>query len=1078
MADFHSLLRRQLKRVFGPSEAVPPALRPLLEVVDEAYREFDSDRALLERSLDLSSQELLRANADMVALFRAVPDRFYRLDGAERVIDHRGGRMGDGEPRVVGRFFRELMPASAVSDFETALAGVRHQRTIQSFEYVVGGDGGETAWEARVVPLADDEVVVILRDISDRRHAQAATAALTQIGQELAATLDLDRAAQQIVKAVVVLLQARAAALYRADAGGALVCISSGGESEPQHWVGRVLPPGEGVGGQAAVRRRVVWSADFLNDPAIPVPPWLKNRAEHEAFRSVMAVPLVSRDRVIGVLAMGDVPGRAYTEDERRLLARLGDQAAIAIENARLFEESERRRRAAEALAELGRLVSASLEPADVADRVLQALHGLLPCRMVALYRTEPETADLVLAAGIGPHVDWNRRLARGTGTIGRAVLERRPAMTTDLLADPTIALAPAARARVERSDFRAVLAVPLVTPESVLGGLVVGDAAGRVFDAEEVRLVQALADQAALALANAELYAQTRARLERMRRLAELSHVVSSSLDLQHVLDAVAEVSLAVLRGDLARVWVADRGTGRLRAAALRAADGVVPPELVTRDLPLGEGIVGWVMRQKARRYSPDLAEDPLILSNDWVRRLGYVSQLAVPLVAGEEAVGALVVLTKTVRTFSEEDVDLLDVFAAKAATALTNARLYREAREAYDQLAKAQEMLAHSQKMEAVGRLAGGIAHDFNNILTIIMGRCEVLLEPLEPTDPQRPDIELIANATERAATLTRQLVTFSRRQTHDVRIVDLNVVAGGMVKMLRRLIGENIELVTTLVPDPVYVRADVGQMEQVLLNLAVNARDAMPEGGQLTIATSRVTLEEAREVADGRVDPGPWAVLSVADTGQGMDAETRRRLFEPFFTTKKTGRGTGLGLSTVYGIVGQHLGHIDVDSAPARGARFAVYLPRVEGDATTRQRREPLGTPGPRGIETVLVVEDEAQVRAFVRHTLEVHGYTVLEAGEGTEAVRMASEYPGRIDLLVTDLVMPFMSGRAVADAVRRLRPDARTLYVSGYTDDAAGHVNELESPDTAFIEKPFTGRALTTIVRDLLDRPLTR
>jgi GAF domain-containing protein len=1074
VGEFHSLLRRQLRRVFGHADAPPPELRPLVDAVDAAYREFDADRALLERSLDLSSQELLRANADMVALFQAVPDRFYRLDGAERVIDHRGGRTGEGEPRVVGQRFRELLPAPAVSDFETALAGVRQQRTIQSFEYVVGGDGGETAWEARVVPLADDEVVVILRDISDRRRAQAATATLTQIGQELAATLDLDRVAQQIVTAVVVLLQARSAALYRMDAGDALVCIASGGGSDPRQWVGRVLTPGEGVGGQAAVRRRVVWSADFLNDPAIPVPAWLKDRAEHEAFRSVMAVPLLSRERVIGVLAMGDVAGRAYTEDERRLLGGLGDQAAIAIENARLFDESERRRRAAEALAELGRLVSASLEPADVADRMLQALHGLLPCRMVALYRVEPETADLVLLGGIGPRVDWNRRLARGTGTIGRAVLERRPVATSDLLADAAISLEPEARARVERSDFRAVLAVPLVTPEGVLGGLTVGDAAGRVFDAEEIRLVQALADQAALALANAELYAQTRTRLDGMRRLAELSHVVSSSLDLQHVLDAVAEAALAVLRGDLARVWVADRDTGRLRAAALRAADGAVPSGLLESDLPPGDGIVGWVMRQKARRYSPDLAEDPLILSHDRVRRLGYVSQLAVPLVAGEEAVGALVVLTRAVRTFSEEDVDMLDVFAAKAATALTNARLYREAREAYEQLSKAQEMLAHSQKMEAVGRLAGGIAHDFNNILTIVMGRCEALLEPLAPDDPRRPDLDLIASATERAATLTRQLLTFSRRQAHDRQVVDLNVVVGGMVKMLRRLIGEDIELVTTLPPDPVYVRADVGQMEQVLLNLAVNARDAMPQGGRLTVATARVTLEEAREAADGRVDAGAWAVLSVADTGQGMDAETRRRLFEPFFTTKESGQGTGLGLSTVYGIVGQHLGHIDVDSAPARGARFSVYLPRVEPDATARPR-EPLGTPGPRGIETVLVVEDEAQVRAFVRHTLEFHGYTVLDAAEGTEAVRMASEFAGRIDVLLTDLVMPFMSGRAVADAVRRLRPDVRMLYISGYTDEVSGQASEAPDPDSAFIEKPFTGRALTTAVRALLDRP---
>ncbi|MBI4594648.1 MAG: GAF domain-containing protein [Candidatus Rokubacteria bacterium] len=1075
MGEYHSLLRRQLRRVFGHPDAVPPEIRPLLDAVDEAYRESDADRALLERSLDLSSQELLQANADMVALFRAVPDRFYRLDAAGRIIDHRGGRADEGERPVVGRQFQDLLPPAAVPDFEAALARVRRERAIARFEYVAT-DAVDASWEARVAPLVDDQVIVIVRDISDRRRAEAGIAALARIGREVAATLDLERVAQQICHAVVVLFQVRRSALYRLDpASGALVCIASAGGVDPAQWVGQVLPLGEGVAGLAASRRRVVWSADFLDDPAIAVPAWARERAEAEAFRSVMAVPLVTRDRVIGALALADSAGRAYTYDERQLLAGLGDQAAIAIENARLFEESERRRRAAEALAELGRLVSASLEPGEVAEKVVHALHRLLPCRMMVLYRVEPDTGDLALVAGVGSAVDWNRRLARGTATVGRAVRERQPVVTADVLSDPAITLAPEARARIERSGYRAVLAVPLLARDRVIGGLAVGDVLGRVFDAEDVRLVQTFADQAAIALANAELYAQTRTRLVRMRRLAELSHLVSSSTDLQHVLDSVTEASLELLHGDLARLWVLDRDAGRLRLVAFYAADGVTTAELTTRELPLHEGLVGWVMREKARRYSPSLAEDPLQLHTGWVRRLGYVSQLAVPLMAGEEAVGALLVITKTARIFTEEEVELLDVFAAKAATAVTNARLYQEAREAYDQLSKAQEMLAHSQKMEAVGRLAGGVAHDFNNILTIITGRCEAMLEALPAGDPRQAELELIANAADRAAALTRQLLAFSRRQALERRVVDLNVVVMGMVKMLRRLIGENIELGTSLAPDPGYVRADSGQIEQVLLNLAVNARDAMPEGGRLTIATAGVTIEGEVEAADGQVVPGAYVTLSVGDSGQGIDAETRRRLFEPFFTTKQVGRGSGLGLATVYGIIRQHDAHIAVESAPGHGASFIIYFPRVEAEEPAGPGRLPRGAPGPSGSETILLVEDEPQVRGLVRQVLESHGYQVLDAGGGADALRVASAFPDRIHLLVTDLVMPGMSGRAVAETMRRLRPATRTLYISGYTDDVVGRVSELEGPDSAFIEKPFTNRAFAIKVRELLDRP---
>ncbi|MBI3637108.1 MAG: GAF domain-containing protein [Candidatus Rokubacteria bacterium] len=1073
MGEYHSLLRRQLKRVFGDADATLPELEGLLAAVDEAYHEFDADRALLERSLDLSSQELLQANAEMVALFRAVPDRFYRLDKDGFVLDYRGGT-GALPEEAFGRRFGELLPAAAAPDFEGAVARVRAGDSMAGFEYVDARATGEASCEARIVPLADAQVVVIVRDITDRRRAETQVAALARVGRELATTLDLSRAANHIVQAVVKLFQARSSALYRLDpASGALICVASAGASDPTRWVGTLLPRGAGVAGQAVILRRIVASADILEDPDVVVPELLRSHALKDSIRSAMAAPLVSQGRVIGALALADVRGREYRPEERRFLAGLGDQAALAIENARLFEESDRRRRNAEGVAEVGRLVTASLEPAEVGEQVVRALYRLLPSRIVVFYRVDPGSGEFVSVAGVGPETGWSKRLpADAAGTVGQAIYARAPVVTRDVLEDPTLRVSDDTRERLTRSGFRAVLAVPLIAHDRVLGGLVVGDERGRVFDEEEIRLAQTFAAQASLALANAQLYEQMRTRLERMRRFADLSQIVSSSLDLKQVLDSVGSAALDLLHCDLTRLWVLDRATGKVKVAAACATDGLVPSEVYETELALGEGLTGWVIAEKTRHYSARLTEDPLQKHKDWVRRFGYASQLAVPLVAGGEAVGALTILSRTERRFTEEEVELADVFAAQAATAIANAHLYREARDAFDRLSRAQELLVNSQKMEAIGRLAGGIAHDFNNLLTIISGRTEVLLEDLEGDAARCRDVEIIAGAANRAAALTRQLLAFSRRQMLERRTVDTNVIVTGVVKMLRRLIGENIELTTEVASEPVCVKADPGQLEQIIMNLAVNARDAMPDGGRLAIRTMPVTLTAETQAADGPMAVGRWVALAVQDSGHGIDAEVRPHIFEPFFTTKEIGRGTGLGLATVYGIVQQHEGHITLDSGAGRGSTFTIFLPRVDELPPVRPARRE-GTPT--GTETILLVEDEPLVRAFAREILEAQGYQVLEAGGGHDAVQLATTASGPIHLLVTDLVMPGLSGRAVAAAILRLHPALRTLFISGYTDDIVGHVSELESDTNTFLEKPFTGQVLARKVRELLDRP---
>ncbi|HXQ29156.1 MAG TPA: ATP-binding protein [Gemmatimonadales bacterium] len=380
-------------------------------------------------------------------------------------------------------------------------------------------------------------------------------------------------------------------------------------------------------------------------------------------------------------------------------------------------------------------------------------------------------------------------------------------------------------------------------------------------------------------------------------------------------------------------------------------------------------------------------------------------------------------------------------------------------------------EEQFLQSQKMEAVGRLAGGVAHDFNNLLTAIIGSADLLRERLGADHPERMEAEEIRQAAMRAADLTRQLLAFSRQQVLSLRVLDLNTIVLGMDKILHRVIGEDIEFRTLLAQDLDPVQADPGQLEQVLMNLAVNARDAMPRGGKLTIETTNATCDAGYADAHAPITPGRYVVLAVTDTGTGMDERTKAHVFEPFFTTKGKGKGTGLGLSTVYGIVKQFGGFVWVYSEPGHGSVFKIYLPRVDGPPAAAHR-EPWAAVAPRGVETVLVVEDQAEVRRLSQKVLEGRGYRVLVADHGTDALRLAQAYGGPIDILVTDVVMPGMSGREVGLALTARRPGLKVLYVSGYADQSIVHHGVLE-PGLAFLQKPFTADALARKVREVLD-----
>ena len=466
---------------------------------------------------------------------------------------------------------------------------------------------------------------------------------------------------------------------------------------------------------------------------------------------------------------------------------------------------------------------------------------------------------------------------------------------------------------------------------------------------------------------------------------------------------------------------------------------------------------------------------------------KIGIHTLLFVPLRVRGESIGllALVRFEPSSPPFNEADRNLAQALADHAALAISNARLLRSAldelaerQRAEEQLRKAEEQLRQAQKMEAIGRLAGSVAHDFNNLLSVILSYSSLVLAELKAVDPLRADLESIKKAGEKAADLTNQLLAFSRQQVLAPRVIDLNEVVNGSERMLRRLLGEDIELIIHYGRHISQVKADPGQIDQVVMNLAINARDAMPEGGKLTIETRDVVLDESYATEHFETGIGPHVMLAVSDTGVGMDKQTQARIFEPFFTTKELGKGTGLGLSTVFGIVKQSGGNIWVYSEPGGGTTFKVYLPVVEG-----VQAEAAETPGVHepvtlnGSETILLVEDQEEVRRVAHAILRKFGYHVIEARNAGEALLSCERHPRTIHLLLTDVVMPQMSGRELAERLRQIRPEMRVLYMSGYTENAIVHHGILDS-GISYLQKPIVPEMLARRVREVLDAKARR
>jgi PAS domain S-box-containing protein len=554
---------------------------------------------------------------------------------------------------------------------------------------------------------------------------------------------------------------------------------------------------------------------------------------------------------------------------------------------------------------------------------------------------------------------------------------------------------------------------------------------------------------------------------------MAEIGRIISSTLNIEEVYERFAEEvnrlipfdrivinTIDIEKNTVINVYMAGKGLADRKVGNIYSLEGSGNAEMVRTGSPL------LIQTEDFSEYKDRF---PMLLSTF---QAGFRSIMNVPLFSKGRIIGGLLLRSFKPYAYTDKDVRLAERVADQIAGAIANAQLFAEREQAQKDKQALEEQLRQSQKMEAIGKLAGGVAHDFNNLLTVIHGYSDLILRDLDEKSRFFQDISEIKKASEHAASLTRQLLAFSRKQVLQPKIFDLNDLVSNMDKMLRRMIGEDIQLVTLLSEDLGRVKVDPGQIEQVIFNLAINARDAMPKGGKLTIETSNVLLDENYARLHVGVTPGHYVMLSISDTGIGMTPEIKERIFEPFFTTKEKGKGTGLGLSTVYGIVKQSGGNIWVYSEPGQGTTFKIYLPTIE-EITDVLEAKVVPTKSLQGSETILLAEDEEAVKKFASMTLQSYGYKVLEAANGEEALRVVQEQPpGFIRLMLTDVVMPGMSGRELANSLQLLQPEMKVLYMSGYTDNAIVHHGVLD-PGMAYIQKPFTPDGLASKVREILD-----
>ncbi len=1059
----HSLLKRQLKKAFGDAFVIPDAWSGFIDLVNDAYHEADTDRNMLERSLDLSSQELLQTNSEMRAIFEAVPDLFFRVDASGRILDCKAGSQTPdlfiSRSNMIGRRIDDIPVASAARIFSKAIEKVRQNRAPLSIEYSLKRRSVESFFEARWIPVEENQTIVVIRNITDRQEAQTALRKSEEYYREL--TMNSSD--------MLFIIDERGRIAYASPSAERITGYS------PQELIGKnslfLIAPEDHA-------RAIEDFQRALATTEASVPNHFRIRRKNGSIIIMEGVGrnLLHHPVIAGfVMTVRDVTGREKA------------QAAL--------ERSEQKYRQ---LAELAH--------------------------------------DLILTVDLDFKITYiNRAVADFSGgidVIGASLLDFTPAHLHSLQweimqkrregFDETLAFeweifAPVGDKRI--FDIRSTLITENGKPSGVL--FIARDATQRREAEEALResekkyklLTEKMTDVVWIADMNLQTVYVTPSvknllgfsQEERMQQSVEeqftpeslargmdaFTHELAAEQEGATDLNRKATLVLEYYHKDGSTRWMETTMSG------LRNEQGnLIGLHGVSRDITEQKKAQD-ALRTSEERYrtifehtataNMIVAEDTTILmANDHFAELsGYTKEE----IEGKLSWTVFVHHDDLERMKDYHQQRRLDDGSAPSSyefrfmnrrgelkTLFISVAVIPETKESIISLVDLTErkqletQLIQAQKMESVGRLAGGVAHDFNNMLSVIIGNTEMAMKRMKSSESLYKTLQDVLSAGLRSADLTRQLLAFARKQTISPRVLDLNDTLTGMLKMLQRLIGENIELSWRPGHNLWKVKIDPSQVDQLLANLAVNARDAIETSGRITIETSNITCDASYCAEHPECVPGDYVVLALGDSGCGMDRETLANIFEPFFTTKKEGQGTGLGLATVYGIVRQNNGFIDVLSEPQKGTIFRIYLPRTDDDQDTDAEAEEPQLPG--GNETVLIVEDEKTVLKLSKAMLEALGYVVLAAGNKDDALDLANHYPGGIDLLLTDIVMPDMNGRELSERILSIRPQMKCLFMSGYTADVIARQGILEA-GVHFISKPFSLRDLAAKVRETMD-----
>ncbi len=899
--------------------------------------------------------------------------------------------------------------------------------------------------EAILMRLADHAAIAIrnarllIQSESRRRAAES----LADLGRLVSQSLNLQEVARRIADSVRALLDASASTLYRVDeTSGDLVALASSGELGPALAGDLVLPRGTGVSWLAVRERRPVVTPNALADPRVVLGPEWRARAELAPFRAVLGLPLTVQDRVIGALAVADREGRVFDAEEVRLVQTFADQAALALDNARLYEEAQRRLAELTTVQRVARAINSTLRLEDVFQAVVHQISTAFGYRMVSIHLVTDD--GLALQACVGyerviPFIPFHQGMTGRVARTGRAEFVRDATRDKDFLfASP---------------DVRQGIIVPLKGSDTrVLGTVGVESTGEPALTEADLALLQLLSDQISVAVANARLYAQATRRQQEAEELARTAQTLTESLDTAEVGERIVQSVVRLFSAHAATLRLL-QPDGSLVAIGLGGlAQDHYPPGHV---LPPGLGLPGRAVIEGRPVFSRDVQEEADLAFNEDLRRrvlaTGNRASLSVPLRAKGKLIGVLTIAHAIVREFSESEIALLQAFADQAAIALENSRLFGELQAALREVEASQQRVIQGERLRALGELAGGVAHDFNNILAAIVGRAQLLLAHAE--DPaQRRQLQIIEQAAMDGARTVRRIQEFTRvRRARPFQSVDVNQIAEEVVEVTRsrwrdEAHAQGLTYDIRIEADPVPpVAADPSELREALTNLLLNALDAMPRGGHVTVQT--------------RVE-GEHVVCVVSDTGIGMIEEVRRRVFDPFFTTKVE-KGTGLGLSLVYGIVTRHGGEIDVRSRPSEGSVFTIRLPI----GRPIPEPPPPGPPSTMPLARILVIEDEERVRETLEDLLSQQGHAVVACADAQTGLARFEAEP--FELVFTDLGMPKLSGWEVARAVKLRRPGTPVVLVTGWGDQ----IDPAEARDRGvdfLVPKPFQSGEVTAVV----------